>query len=139
MSERVHFTEEVRARILAALRTSATLEIACASAGVPKRTLNYWRERGAAGEEPHASFLEDCECAMACVEIKLLRRIMRASRFKLDGQWQSAAWLLERRWPERYMKREDGSIGGDGAMKLVVRVSTDGRDRPSVDADTTAE
>ena len=39
-----------------------------------------------------------------------------------DGKWQAAAWLLERRWPEKFGRQRHEITGADGGP---VEVQTD--------------
>ena len=90
------YTPEVVARIVEALEQGATYEAAAAHAGVHYDTLNEWRKG-------FPEFSEALKKAEAEAELHWLEQIESAAA---AGAWQAAAWRLERRYPERWGKRE---------------------------------
>lgn len=66
--------------------------------GVSKQTYSTWVNHPKTPNQLELS--EQLKKADAEREAALVSRIMRAS----DDTWQAAAWLLERRYPERYAK-----------------------------------
>ena len=66
--------------------------------GVPKTTYSRWINHPTTSNQ--RELCERLKKADAEREANLVSRIMRAS----DDTWQAAAWLLERRYPERYAK-----------------------------------
>ena len=102
---------ELAARIITYLRAGSYLETAAAAAGVSKSTLHRWLQRGSEGEEPFAHFADQVEEALAASELRDLARIDKAA----DGNWQAAAWKLERRNPKMWGRREYTQLtGADG-------------------------
>lgn len=75
---------------------------AAAFAGVPYPTYKLWRQLGEQGKEPYASFLSQVKAAELVAEGELLDLIREHS----TETWQAAAWLLERRYPERYSLKQ---------------------------------
>jgi transposase len=71
-------------------------------AGIGVSTYKGWRKRAETGEEPFASFLADVKEAETEAEAELLERIREHSL----TTWQAGAWLLERRYPERYSLKQ---------------------------------
>jgi len=59
--------------------------------------------------------------AMAAAEEGYLSRILMHS----EKQWTAAAWILERRWPERWRKREEVDV------KAKVQQRTEGPKAPA--------
>ena len=90
------YTPETVARIAEALEQGATYEAAAAHAGVHYDTLNEWR-----AEFP--AFSVALKKAEAEAELHWLGQIEAAAA---DGAWQAAAWRLERRYPERWGRRD---------------------------------
>lgn len=68
----------------------------CSLVGVPWMTFQLWRTRYPLFDK----FIEKC---VAEVEMEALDEVREAGR---GGVWQASAWALERRWPERYGKRD---------------------------------
>lgn len=106
-------TEDVATELLRALRVGATVEVACAHAGISESTYYAWCQRGRAAaairdevgpaavpplEQRYLDFLEGLPRAMANAEVSLLARMHEHAR----ERWNPAAWLLEHRYPERY-------------------------------------
>lgn len=69
-----------------------------AALGVRAETFSIWRNHPKT--ENQAQLSKAMKKADAEREAALVTRIMRAS----DDTWQAAAWLLERRYPDRYAK-----------------------------------
>jgi hypothetical protein len=105
------FTPERRQRVIDMLLAGAYPATAAREGGSTPRTLNRWLERGRAeadrvenGAEPeeseaeYMSFAVRADQALATAELAELARLREAPA----GQWQKHAWVLERRWPEKY-------------------------------------
>lgn len=91
------FTPDIAAAILRAVGAGLAYPQAAALAGVCERTLYNWLESGAAGQEPLATFLQDLKSTEAKAELEALAAV------KAGGPgWQSRAWYLERKYPERW-------------------------------------
>lgn len=86
------YTDEVVGRILYALEKGATYELACHYAGISFETFNEWRKA-------KPEFSEQVKLAEGSAALGWLAVIERAAD---DGQWQAAAWKLERRYPHMY-------------------------------------
>lgn len=69
-----------------------------AALGVRAETFSIWRNHPKTDNQIHLS--KAMKKADAEREAALVTRIMRAS----EKTWQAAAWLLERKYPERYAK-----------------------------------
>jgi len=76
------------------------LKTAAAACNLDESTVYHWIKRGRAGEQPYAEFFDALELANAQVETEALEKIRSASQ--KPRHWTAAAWLLERRFPERY-------------------------------------
>lgn len=102
-------TDETKAVILSAIREGNYKATACALAGVHRDTVHGWEQRGEAGEEPFATFLDELREAEAVAESTLLRGIRTATgaipEVKGPDMWSNMAWMLERRWPKRWAAR----------------------------------
>ena len=88
-------TPENAKRICDAIKMGATYELACAYAGLSADTFQRWRKADAA----FAAQIKEAEGAAA---VGWLLKIEKAAN---DGEWQAAAWKLERRYPEQYGRR----------------------------------
>lgn len=63
-------------------------------------------------EWPYAVFLYQIEKAQAAAEIRNLTIIQRAAGDGETGSWQAAAWILERKFPDRFGRRERINLSG---------------------------
>lgn len=128
------FTEETKTKILTALKGGNYREVACRYAGVSYQTFRKWLKLG---EDPTAppeyrQFLEAVEKAEADAEVADLALIRRAAQ---EGSWTAAAWVRERKNPERWGRKDRASVeltGVDGGP-VDVRVAH-GADVASIEA-----
>jgi hypothetical protein len=93
-------TPAVQARIVQAVETGATIEVACRAAGIGKTTFHRWM----ASDAPEfRAFREAVEKAEAAGEIAAIGVIRTAA---LDT-WQAAAWFLERKHHARWGRKAE--------------------------------
>lgn len=105
-------TDDFKETIIRLLKAGNYLETACVAAGCSSRALREWRIAYRNGEEvamQHKEFFEGINQAIAIGETLHLSRVERAAE---DGVWQAAAWVLERRWSERWAKRDIVEVRG---------------------------
>ncbi len=119
-------SKNTRERFLMFLRGGAYIETACALAGISKQTF-YDAVKTAARarercdkddtlkltneERRLIGFLDAVAKAQAESEMRDLATITEAA---LRGVWQAAAWRLERKFPEKYGRREGASAESEG-------------------------
>jgi len=120
MGRKTKLNEEKIKELCAALPTALYVETAANMVGIPHRTLRHWLKRGrearAKAERDHtpipkseqiyASLAEEIRKAVASSQIHALRCVHEAAT---AGQWQAAAWLLERRFPNLF-GRDRGEV-----------------------------
>lgn len=124
-----HLNDETTKKLCDALRGGNYLETAAAYAGVPKTTLHDWLRKGRKGTEPYAAFVAEVEEALGAAETGFVVRVATAARD--PRHWTAAAWWLERRFPDRWGRRDrvehTGKDGGpieviDGATKVAQKL-----------------
>ena len=97
-------TPPVQQKICEAIRAGNYMETAAAYAGIEKTTLYDWLRRGAREKRGiYHEFGKAVEKALADAETRDVALIAKAAA---DGQWQASAWRLERRYPDRWGRRE---------------------------------
>jgi transposase len=96
-------TTEVRDKILHAIRQGNYACVAAQYAGIGESTFYLWLQRGARGERPYVEFLEAVKGAEAEAEVKLVELV----RLSAVDNWQAAMTTLERRYPERWRRRDE--------------------------------
>jgi transposase len=123
MGRPAKLTPERQAKIVQAIRLGNTRECAAKWAGVGRSTLLLWLARGRKErerlEQPGArkrrseriylDLLAAVEKAEADAEAAMVGHITKAVR---DGQWTAAAWWLERRYPEKWGRKDRLSVEG---------------------------
>lgn len=96
-------TPEMQRRVADLVRAGNYVETAAACSGISKDTLYRWLKRGARARSGiYRDFAEAVEKAQAESEARDVTLIATAAR----DQWQAAAWRLERKFPERWGRRE---------------------------------
>ena len=114
-------TPEVQAKICEAIRAGNYIETAAAFAGIRKSTLYDWLRRGQrASHGLYRSFSEAVEKAQADTEARDVALIAKAAA---EGNWKAAAWRLERKFPERWGRREHHLV--DANVNGMLKVTAD--------------
>lgn len=93
----------VTKRICDAIKKGVSLAAAAKSAGVGASTLHLWLAKGRDGESPYSEFLEQVDRADGVAHTwaaSKLRELVEA------GHPGATMYLLERRWPEDWGKRD---------------------------------
>lgn len=104
MARPTKLTTEVREKICRAIRAGNYPAVAARAAGVSESTFYRWMERGRSDAKgPHRAFYEAVREAEAESEVHLVAVLRKSSK---DGDWRAALALLERRYAERWRKRE---------------------------------
>lgn len=89
---RSKYTPETVEKITQAIRLGATYELAASYAGISHTTFFEWMNT-------KPEFVEQVKAAEGAGAMQWLAKIEKAAT---EGNWQAAAWKLERRYPERY-------------------------------------
>lgn len=113
---RTTLTPELQASIALSVAAGAPIPIAAASAGVPKSTWRDWLAKGREGVEPYAAFVEAMESAKAAFAAGAVRKITAAGEF----DWHPLAWLLERRFPHQFGRRQALELAGSVGVKAEI-------------------
>lgn len=113
-------TSEVIKRICEIISVGNYANIACQSVNISEQTYYTWLQRGRAEKERiekleaqgldilpskegiYLEFLDAVKKAESDAEVMAVMHIRTA----MPNQWQAAAWYLERKFPDRYGRRE---------------------------------
>lgn len=103
MPGRRRLTPEITEHVARIVRAGGTLELAAHMAGVHRRTLLKWLERGDPDSErrsdaPYKALREAVDAARHEREGILITHIDKAAR---QGSWRAAVYLLERNFPRQ--------------------------------------
>ena len=111
-----------RKRLVEAIRAGSTHELACKFAGISLRAFYDAMAKARAGTD-FVDLLDELGEAEGAGAMIALATIRKAAQ---NGQWQAAAWILERRYPGEYGQR-------------TVVVNQDGGPAPVLTEDERAE
>ena len=125
-------TPAVQARIVQAIVGGNDNKVAAAYAGIGESTFYAWLERGRkerarlaaspnarprAKETPFVEFLASIQKAQADAETRNVALIAKAAQ---EGTWTAAAWWLERKYPERWGRKERQQVEHEGGITIRV-------------------
>jgi hypothetical protein len=121
--------------LIQALDEGNYIEIACSYAGLAPSTVYRWLERGRAerasqelGIDPdpnEAEYLELCESVEKARATAVLRNVSIIQTAANTGQWQAAAWWLERSMPNQYGRKIQAEVSAPVSVKeLEARMLT---------------
>ncbi len=82
-------------KLTTAIRLGSTFRLACLYAGITEETFNQWRHK-------YPVFSEQIKEAEGAGATTWLAAIEKAAQ---EGNWQAAAWKLERKYPREYGRR----------------------------------
>ena len=106
MGRKTKLQDDIKHRLISAIEKGLTIVDACEYAGISEKTYYNWLNKNTdeiKDEEERKKFVQflqdikkaQSECQMYCLDF-----IMK------DKSWQSKAWLLERRFPDRWAKKD---------------------------------
>lgn len=110
-------TKECMGRVIVAIQRGSTYELAAAYAGICYATFRNWMRKGEAQDEQETGdeYLEFYRAVKKAEGVAALVWLDMIEKAASGGQWQAAAWKLERRYPQQYGKTVQELQGKDGA------------------------
>jgi transposase len=144
MARPTKLTKELHEKLLSAIRAGNYMETAAAYAGISKDTLYNWMRRGAReserlaqnprakpkkSEQEFLEFSDAVEKALAQAEVRDIANIAKASD---AGDWRASAWRLERKYPEKWGRKDrldaelkhTGKDGGPIQTETMINLTT---------------
>ncbi len=114
-------TKGVADKICRALRIGAFMECAVSVGGVGRSTVYTWLRTGEEDIKKKrrtiaAKFKREFDKASAEAEFRKLQVIDNAAMREGDPDWKAAAWMLERKWPDRWARRQVLSVTRDDGV-----------------------
>lgn len=94
-------TPEVETDLVLLLSNGLSIRSAARVAGVSRRSLTRWLADGLR-EQVERARASTPEARDAAVEARMVAAVARAAAL---GEWRAGAWLLERRFPQRWALR----------------------------------
>ena len=93
----------LKVTIVELLRDGHHTSTVCNYAGIDYTTFTGWLRKGKEGKDKaYYDFYNEVRMAEAEAEVNRLKNIKDHS--KID--WKASAWIMERKWPERWAKRD---------------------------------
>lgn len=121
-------TPELQRNLCAVISAGNYVVTACNYVGIDPTTYSMWLQRGT-GTHPtrpktklYVDFVEAVQKAEAQAEATRVARIAKAGQ---EGTWQADAWYLERRYPERWGRKQLDVTSGGKPITGYVGVSPD--------------
>ena len=114
---RTKLTKELCDEICSYIEMGNYINRSCEAVGISTSTFNSWKRKGAKGIEPYATFLERVKKVEAKAEMVHTGIIHDVAQ---TGNWLASAWLLERKYPNRFGKREQMALQTDNDFKLEI-------------------
>lgn len=116
-------------RMIKLVRKGYPYPVVCKAVNIQYKTFLTWMEKGSQGYPDYADFYAAICKAEAKAEISTLDKLRRHQR----NDWRVSAWELERRWPERWAKKDrvvaemniTTSEQKDNKVELGTAVATD--------------
>jgi transposase len=113
-------TPEVQDKLVNAIKVGATYEHAADYAGIDYSTLRRWIEKGQKAKS--GPFCELCDAIKRAEGGAVVWWSTQIDLAAKEGNWQAAAWKLERRYPEIYGRRvQSVEHSGKGGKPIEVR------------------
>ena len=112
--QRTKSQKATKEEIIENLKTGMTIEAAALLAGVCRQTYYNYREKD-------SKFAEEADQASRWAEAICLERIKQAATDRMD--WKAWAWILEKRFPDDYGKRQELQVttesSSDGTAEVL--------------------
>ena len=130
----IDLTPELQETIIGALRAGNYIETAAALVGIHHDTLREWVKKGRKGDPRYEEFAAAVTAAIASAEARDLAVIGKAA----GEHWQAAAWRLERRFNDRWGRKNDVALSGKAGappIKMELVIDLDGTATDDVQED----
>lgn len=114
------FTPDVALKVIGYIGAGCFIETAAAAAGLNKTTLYEWMKKAERKEEGSTEELRAWKLlldeAEASAEARAVKGIQDAGA---AGVWQAFAWFLERKYPQRWGRKDTTLIGNPDGSPLA--------------------
>ena len=118
-------TKELSDKLFTVICAGNYMETAAAFCGISKQSIYTWMKYGNEKKSQiYIDFLDGIEKAQAESEIRDLETIKEASK----TQWQAAAWRLERRFYQKWGRKDNMNLGLSGTLNISEGIKKDIQD-----------
>jgi hypothetical protein len=123
-------TPEIKDKIGTNITLGMPLKFAAQAAGISESTFYEWMSRGEKEKKGQFSefseYIKECQSKAVQLHLKLITKAAK------DGSWQASAWILERRHPEEFGRRDRVDLKAESNVhqeaKVVFYLPDNGRD-----------
>ena len=96
------YTPEMVKQLIKYVEGGSYIVVACRAVGISEYTFYNWIKKGEAGIEPYTKLTKSIKKAKAEAEIKNINIVQKAG----EKNWQAAMTWLERKYPQRWARRD---------------------------------
>lgn len=114
-------TADVQDKIVSAIRAGNYAETAAQYAGVDPTTYYRWMVKGEDGPDLYRQFRHAVKAAESEAEVYAETVLRKA----MPDDWKAAAWYLERKFQDRWGRKERLDIHANGIPPFVVKFDGD--------------
>lgn len=125
------YSQDVADKLIGILTDGNYITTACDLLKISRVTFYNWKNKAELGKQPYAKLFERIAEAEASAEADLVRDI------KTDESWQAKAWMLERKHPERWGKKDTIKQELSGTLEIknifaeLADLQNNGNDEPT--------
>lgn len=132
---RLKLTDELINELCKYKRSGLTNKSVCDAAGISERSFYDYMKRAEADLEAgkktiFSRFIQSYKKAETVHKMKRLAQIQAAAE---GGNWQAAAWELERCYPDEYGKRVAAEVTGKDGGAIATKSEINGKIKTEVD------
>lgn len=113
-------TPDIQKKIGDNITLGMPLKFAAEATGITEVTFYNWLKRGE--NESKGKFFEFAEHIKACKAKAVQLHLKLITKAATDGNWQASAWILERRHPEEFGRKDrlklDANMKHSGEVNL---------------------
>lgn len=108
----------LKQKLLSMIEKGNYIGTSCEAVGITPQTLNNWKRQAREGKEPYVSFFEELREAERKAETVIAEGIYDIGFDKRN--WTALAWLLERKNPERWGRKDRVDVASDKEFKIEI-------------------
>ena len=113
-------TPEIQKEIGNNITLGMPLKFAAEAAGITEATFYNWMNVG--GKSTKGKFFEFFEYIKECQSKAVQLHLKLITKAATEGSWQASAWILERRHPEEFGRKERIDMKAEHSGQIVVNL-----------------
>lgn len=113
-------TPELQKKIGENITLGMPLKFAAEAAGISESTFYEWMNKGE--HEKKGQFSEFSEYIKRCQSQAVQLHLKLITKAATEGSWQASAWILERRHPEEFGRKDKLDMKAEHSGQIVVNL-----------------